>query len=920
MVFPNQSLNFNMRWRGTTRFARTQPSHSWLLGGCFWLRPIVSLMLVILLYSSVRCGTVNAQIRVPAIDPTGSAIFLPPPYSTEILSPFGQRNTVPPTVHPGPIGPAFQVPPDAPTCVDGSCAPGHGSAGHGLHGHHRQPGPLRQHIDKVHKGRHGEIIMTPSRIVAPVGSEVVVLAGICGEDGYFVINQPLEWMLSQDSAGQIIEVGGTDHAVTNQLIKPSAQKFTGDYAWGRTSLKPRLITRGTPTPVDDIEVAKGQAWVSLSSASEGTSYLTCVAPKAKAWDKRRASTIIHWVDASWMIPAPVRATAGTVFPLAVNINRSSDGTGVPDWKVRYQVVGGVPAEFAPDGTQQIEVATNSFGQAIALIRQPAGQAIAGSTQVRVDIIRPAMFGQRELELESGITSVFWSTPALTIRTIGPRAAGIDQPFEYRVEVTNPGDQVARSVVVRTSDLADAVQYVSSEPKPSQFGNEYQWNLGDIAPGVAPQVITVQMKSARQGTNRICFEVLSSTDNLSTEACAETDILAACIGLDINGPTQGRTGETLDFNFSITNQCNRPLENVTMEIRFDEGLVAPGFPGSIAAGPFESIAAGDTFRVPALQFVASQPGRRCFDILIKTEDGRNTTTARRCIDISQVEEAKVRISMESYRVVRVGDEILVRIAVDNLGNIPLDNVTVLNKFSNSMVPLRRSATPMRWIGDDLAFDIGRIEPGSRAIVEIVFGAQAVDGNAESRATVVTPLGESDTTSVTIRIEPVDAILDIQTERGEGPAPDRSGPGIGEGPIRVPADSPQGPTPQSNGLLSVDVRALDRTVQVGDNTRFQVTVRNTAATSDQNVSIVLLVPTGTVIQDAGTTQSDLRVMEQSRDGTRIVLEPRRELRSNETISFPVTVRAVNAGQSTFAANVTSARSSLPIEGKDTITIVP
>ncbi|HMO13198.1 MAG TPA: hypothetical protein PKD64_01720 [Pirellulaceae bacterium] len=880
---------------------------------CLHRIPVWFLLLAI---SWFFATSISAQIRLPAIDPTGESLFLPYPNSTEILSPFRRHHqTTPPPAHPPMTGPAFPTPPDSPKCLDGSCLAGvhnrlHGAHGqHGHHGHHLTP--LVQKFDKVHKGRHGEIIMTPSMIVAPVGSEVIVLAGICGEDGYFVINQPLEWMLSNDSAGQIIEVGGMDHPVTNQMIKPSAQKFTGDYAWGRTSLKPRLITRGTPTPVDDIEVIKGQAWVSLSSASEGTSYLTCVAPQAKAWDKRRASTVIHWVDAHWMIPAPARATAGTVFPLTVNINRSSDGSGVADWKVRYQIVGGVPAEFAPDSAQSIEVLSNSLGQAIAQIRQPAGQAAAGATQVRVDVIRPQMFGQRELVLESGITTVHWSTPALTIRTIGPQVAGVDQPFEYRVEITNPGDQVARDVIVRSSDLSGNVQYVSSEPKPSQFGNQYQWNLGEIAPGSNPRVILVQMKSNRSGVNRICFEVASSTDNLQTEACAETNILAACIGLTMQGPTEATTGQPIEYNFALTNQCNEPLKNVTMEIRFDQGLAAAGRDGAVIAGPFESILPGDTFRLPPLQFIASQPGRRCFEVIARTEDGRSTVTARKCLDVSLNQERQVRISMESYRVVRVGDDILVRIAVDNLGTGPVENATVLTRFSRSMAPKMRSATPMRWIGDDMAFDIGRLAAGARTVIEIIFQAVAVNGNAECRATLMTPDEQSDATNVTIRIEPADA--DLQGE-GTGPGIFPPPAGSDEGPIRV---LPPGPT--GNGLLQVDVRAVDRTVRVGDNTQFVVTVRNTAATPDQDVGIVLLIPTGTVIQDPGTTQSNLRVVETSSDGSRIVLEPRRELRENETLSFPVTVRAVNSGISTFAISVTSNRSPIPIEGKDTITIV-
>ncbi len=213
-------------------------------------------------------------------------------------------------------------------------------------------------------------------------------------------------MLSNDSVGQFIEVGGTtDHPTFNKLVSPTARKFDGQYAWGRSGLKPELITRGTPTPADDIQLLKGQAFISLSSVSSGTSYVTCVAPKAQAWDKRRSSTIIHWVDAIWSIPLPTTATAGTVHPLTTLITRSTDGGGVEGWKVRYSIAGGAPAEFAPTGSQTAEVTTGSDGKATVQIRQIAGQFDPGATQVRVDIVRPELYGEAELVVESGITTV-----------------------------------------------------------------------------------------------------------------------------------------------------------------------------------------------------------------------------------------------------------------------------------------------------------------------------------------------------------------------------------------------------------------------------------------------------------------------------------------------------------------------------------
>ena len=226
---------------------------------------------IVVAVSLLVFGSGCSRLRLPQIDPTGNRIFLPAPNTTSILTPNIARN--PSSAGQGnfPVEPAFMRPRDPASCC---------STGNSPIARHRHiiPKPKRYPT----RGESGEIIMTPSRIIAPVGSEVVVTAGLCGGDSFFVINQPLEWLLSSDSVGQFIEVGGTEHPTFNRLVKPSTKKFDGNYAWGRTGLKNKLLTRGTPTPVDDIELLKGQTYISLSSESEGTSYVTCVAPKAHA--------------------------------------------------------------------------------------------------------------------------------------------------------------------------------------------------------------------------------------------------------------------------------------------------------------------------------------------------------------------------------------------------------------------------------------------------------------------------------------------------------------------------------------------------------------------------------------------------------------------------------------------------------------
>jgi len=221
---------------------------------------ICLLGLMLLLVSSSATG----QIRLPAIDPSGNRIFLPNS-STTLLTPnsaarnaltnplrqgtgtvgsgvfpqqgFGtnfQQGTVPrPAARFNPFGnvstprnigrtgPAFTQPRRAPACGSSEC----------LEDQKQSKKHFIPNMDeRKTAGQQGEILMTPSRIIAPVGSEVVVITGICGGDGYFATNQPLEWMLSNDSVGQLIEVGGMHHSTFNRLVSPEAKKFDGQYA------------------------------------------------------------------------------------------------------------------------------------------------------------------------------------------------------------------------------------------------------------------------------------------------------------------------------------------------------------------------------------------------------------------------------------------------------------------------------------------------------------------------------------------------------------------------------------------------------------------------------------------------------------------------------------------------------------------
>ena len=890
-----------------------------------------------------------ARLRLPSIDPTGNRIFLPG-NSTSLLSPRTNgrgclglnplrsqsdanvggvfqpapfstaplpagptpvvQNPVPPSY---PIQPAFQHAPDPPPCNQPAV------------GKHQQVKHVIPKIDgKKTPGQNGQIIMTPSRIVAPVNSEVVVLAGICGGNGFFVKNQPLEWMLSNNSVGQIIEVGGMNHAAFNKLVPPTSRKHDGQYASGRTGLKNILLTRGTPTPVDDIELVEGQTYISVASASPGTSYITGFAPNAEGWDRRRASTIIHWVDGLWSIPAPANATAGTVYPLTTVVSRSTDAGGVEGWTVRYAIVGGAPAEFAPAGSQTAEASTDNDGRGTVQLRQVSGQFEPGTTQVRVDVVRPAMLGEPELVVESGITSVTWSAPALTIRAIGPRTAGVDESFNYRLEVTNPGDQTARDVVVRTKNLDEAIEYISATPKPTEYGRQFEWKLGDIAPGSQPRVIDVQLKSKKRGNVGMCFEVASDADRLRTEACAETEIAAPCLGLDIDGPTFARIGETVTFNLNVQNQCDEPLENIRLTVRHDQGLLNPGRSNPVSFD-LDKLQFNETRTLP-LTLTAQAPGTRCFDVEITAKNG-HTSSARRCIEVgaqsSQQLQTQIGLEIGGGRPMNLGGETLVTARVTNRGNTPLDTPVLTNRFASSITAVNLTdGMKYDWLSDnELAVYLGQIQPGQTVDLSVAYQGLVVDSDAVSEFSVTTPQGANASEKISLRVEPA-GTLNQPDQPDFSASGSASGTGP-QGPIGIPSD----PGP-STGDLSVVVRAVQRSIQVQNSAQsnastpkaanVEFVVKNNSRSNLRDVDITINVPTGLQLTEFNYGTTNLDLVGKNSDDTQFYVRRVVELRAGEELKFIATVVGIVPGLSNFSVQAQSLDSAGAING-DSISVL-
>jgi uncharacterized repeat protein (TIGR01451 family) len=471
-----------------------------------------------------------------------------------------------------------------------------------------------------------QLVLHPLVSVAPVGSEVVLLAGVVDPDQYLRTNQRIEWSLDPSGAGFFVDLNRKTWADRLVLDANRPQKIDNHYAIGSTSREYLRLTRGTPTPADDVTVQRGQAWITVSSAVEGTSYVTAMSPCVYGWEARKQTAVIHWIDAQWSFPPPAINPAGTRHTFTTTVLRQTDQSPCAGWIVRYEIADGPPAGFAPEGAQAIEVPTNASGQACAEIFQQ--QPTPGTNRVSIQIIRPANFNGghgQALVIGRGGTLKTWSAPGLTIRKTGPAVASLGATVTYGIDVSNPGDLPAEDVLVSEA-IPQGLTLISSNPPGQAAGGSLRWSLGRLAPAETRHM-EVNYRVERQGTITNCAEV-SAQGGLKGRECVTTTVSAASIDVKILGPTQAALGSEVTFEIEVTNRSPVPVSGLLIKDRFDAGLKHAEAESPIERDLAVRLAPGQSERI-GVAFRVVQPGPQCQTVEIRDRSGV-LATARACV--------------------------------------------------------------------------------------------------------------------------------------------------------------------------------------------------------------------------------------------------------------------------------------------------
>ncbi|GAB5404445.1 MAG: FAM174 family membrane protein [Aureliella sp.] len=611
-----------------------------------------------------------SRLTLPAIDPNGQSIFLPPPNYTQLQLPrlHNGENFLPDA--------AYERPPTPPPCIDGRSG--------GVCNLFDRKCNLAETLRNSKPGKAGELQLTPPLIVAPVDGEVTLLAGVCGKDGYFVTRQPIEWMLSPDSVGTFIDVGDDAPSKLARLFRhndPVVEKLDVDFARGRTSAKPSVITKGSPQCTDDIHVKEGQTWLSISSPSEGVSRITALAPDSEIWDQRRQTATIYWVDAQWDFPpVPPPAPRGQPVDLVTRVTRAENFIPAVGWIVKYTLSDPSVARFVtnpPSDGAVVAVPVNQDGQApVRLVAGPTGR---GTTQVLIDVYRPASEKDNlpELRLGGGQTLVTFTAPVLVVEAIGPDKASPGQELSYVASLGNAGDvDIANSAL--TARIPEGWTLARTPtPEPTTTTPTYLiWEQG-ILPAGQQLDVQVDMVAGRANSYQVIFQGRGEP-NLTAEKTLPVEVVASSVEARFaprGGVSQAEIGDAVVGEIEVTNTGPTALSNVTLLVEATPGLVEPTRQKSEVELKIPVLQPNET-RSVLIDLQVQREGE--LGATLKVIANRTVLVQRELSVIGIRPRAKrpdIGISVEFPSSFAVGDKPTALIRLENPGETPLTDIKV-----------------------------------------------------------------------------------------------------------------------------------------------------------------------------------------------------------------------------------------------------
>jgi len=551
------------------------------------------------------------------------------------------------------------------------------------------------------------IELVPANDLNPVKTQHVLIATVRREDGEPLPNRRVEWIISEGSVGDIIEVDESGWRASR------GYKVDNHYAVTHTNNYDHVLTRGTDDPSDDIHLKTGDTWCVISSPIEGTTHIVAYAPGIFDWEKHKVFATKHWQDVTWEWPPDATNPVGATHTFTTKVMKYSDRSPLVGYIVNYQIMSGPGGSLSPGSGQTASVTTDGQGLATVTLTQTA--PAEGTNEVKIDIIRPEDKAccKPPAHIATGTVRKTWIGPKIAIQKDATPRATVNEVFAYDIVVSNPSQVPANDVVV-TDPLPAGVEFVSSTPSAQLSGQTLSWSLGSLAGG-ASQTISVKVKSGKSGRYDNCADVRAAM-GLSARDCADTLITQPALELQKTCPPEVTLCDEFTYTITVRNRGDGDATNVRVSESMPSGVETEDGRTSLTfdAGTLEPGQA----KQASVNVRAKQPGEYK-NTATATGDGGLTAEAS-CTTLVRQPVLKVTKTGPDKRY--VGRPLEYQVTVANTGDTAARDTMLIDTLPAG-ASVQNISDQGSQSGNQVTWNLGTLEPGQSRTVSMTLRAES-----------------------------------------------------------------------------------------------------------------------------------------------------------------------------------------------------
>jgi uncharacterized repeat protein (TIGR01451 family) len=429
-------------------------------------------------------------------------------------------------------------------------------------------------------------------------------------------------------------------------------------------------------------------------------------------------------------------------------------------------------------------------------------------------------------------------PVVVLRVRVPAEAAAGKELEYRICVENCSQASAHHVLVRNPLPANA-RFVRATPEPAVQAPELLWRLGTLEAGAKREILLVLAPSGSADVTN-CARV-----QFEHGECVTTKVAHPKLSVEKNGPTQAVLADTLNYRLTFTNTGGVELTNLLVADILPPGLEHSSrkdrlswIIGTLAPGQSQTV---------EYQVVARRVGLLCNKI-IATAAGGLREEKESCVTVG---ERKLDLVLTGPERRYVNLPATYQLTVRNPGTLPLTQVVIHNPLPAQTTFVGASGGG-QLVGGQVQWVIGTLPPAESRTVEVRLRA-LTPGRICNQATASTNGG---------LMKQAEVCTDFT----------------------------------GASALTLEVEHTTDPVEVGQETSYNITVRNTGTDPVTRVQIVATVPEQmAVVRAAGA--SDNR-----KEGPKITYDPL-TLPAGGQALFRIDVKAERPGDVRFKVELTA-----------------